>query len=195
MGAIDIREPSDVSLVTAMLEDGTDAFGTLFEQHADAVYNHCFRRTGDWSLAEDLTSVVFLQAWRNRRRIQLVEGSALPWLLAVANNMLRNTTRSVRRHRRLIAKLRPEEAAPDFADEAAERMDDVRTVQRLNETFQKLAVDDQEVISLCVWAGLSYVEAAAALDVPVGTVKSRLARARGRLRRLMETPEPAVLEE
>jgi len=67
--------------------DGT-AFGELFERHADAVYLHCFRRTASWSTAEELTSVVFLEAWRRRRAVRLDTDSILPWLLAVANNAI-----------------------------------------------------------------------------------------------------------
>ena len=62
------------------------AFGDLFDRHAGRVHNHCFRRTADWSLAEDLTSVVFLEAWRKRKQVRLYQDSVLPWLLAVANN-------------------------------------------------------------------------------------------------------------
>ena len=62
------------------------AFAELFERHSEAVYNHCFRRTGSWSLAEDLTSVAFLHAWRRRNQVKLHGDSILPWLLAVANN-------------------------------------------------------------------------------------------------------------
>lgn len=76
-----------------------DAFGQLFERLADAVYTHCFRRTGLWSMAEDLTSVVFLEAWRRRRDVRICDESVLPWLLAVANNATWNAQRTLRRNR------------------------------------------------------------------------------------------------
>jgi DNA-directed RNA polymerase specialized sigma24 family protein len=69
------------------------AFGELFSRHAGAVYNHLFRRVADWSEAEDLTSAVFLQAWRRRGRVVIDRESALPWLLGVANHVLRNHRR------------------------------------------------------------------------------------------------------
>jgi DNA-directed RNA polymerase specialized sigma24 family protein len=56
----------------------SEAFGHLFERHADAVYNHCFRLSGSWSTAEDLTSVVFLQAWRRRDDVRFSGASVLP---------------------------------------------------------------------------------------------------------------------
>jgi len=160
------------------------AFGALFERHSDRVYNHCFRRTGSWTAAEDLTSVVFLETWRKRKEVRLADDSLLPWLLAVANNVVRNRDRSLRRHRRLLAKLPPAVVAPDATDEATNRLDDERSMQRVLEVFHRLVPDEQDVLALCVWAGLSYTDTAIALGVPVGTVRSRLARAREHLRRL-----------
>jgi RNA polymerase sigma factor (sigma-70 family) len=158
----------------------------LFDRHANKVYNHCFRRSADWSMAEDLTSVVFLEAWRKRRQLRLHDDSVLPWLLAVANNCLRNAERSRRRYHRLLAKLpRPEDTLSLDAQTSA-RVDDEVTVRRLLLVLRQLNTEDQEVVALCDWSGLSYEEAATALDIPVGTVKSRLSRARTRLRALID---------
>ena len=110
----------------AASERDGEAFGQLFERHANAVYTYCFRRTGSWLVAEDLTSVVFLEAWRKRRDVRLAGESVLPWLLAVAGNAARNAERSVRRHRRLLARLPRPETVPDVADEAAKRADEER---------------------------------------------------------------------
>ncbi len=158
----------------------------LFDRHANKVYNHCFRRSGDWSMAEDLTSVVFLEAWRKRGQVRLHGDSVLPWLLALANNCLRNAERSRRRYHRLLARLPRPEATPQFDTQASDRVDDEATMRRLLVVLRRLNIEDQEVIALCDWSGLSYEEAATALDIPVGTVKSRLSRARSRLRALMD---------
>src|SRR5450432_3091819 len=93
---------SDEELWHLVGQEGDRAFETLFARHATAVYNHCFRRTGSWSVGEDLVSIVFLRAWQMRRRVRFSGTSALPWLLAVANNACRNFERSQRRHRRLL---------------------------------------------------------------------------------------------
>jgi RNA polymerase sigma-70 factor (ECF subfamily) len=170
------------------------AFGELFERHADAIYNHCFRRTGSWSLAEDLTSITFMETWRRRQQVRLHGESILPWLLAVANNAIRNGVRSQRRYRRLLAKLPSATVIPDQSDEAIGRVDDERMMSRILPAFAQLDDRDQDVLSLCDWAGLSYEEAAASLNIPVGTVRSRLSRARTRIRTFLDgvsitTPE------
>lgn len=159
-----------------------EAFGQLFERHANAVYAYCFRRTGSWLVAEDLTSVVFLEAWRKRRDVRLAGESVLPWLLAVAGNAIRNAERSVRRHRRLLARLPRPEMVPDFADEASKRADEERAMRLILGELRSLPEPQREVLALCDWAGLTYAEAAVALGVPAGTVRSRLARARQHLR-------------
>jgi RNA polymerase sigma factor (sigma-70 family) len=184
---------SDAELWARAVEsrDGA-AFGQLFERHGDSVYNHCYRRTGSWSTAEDLTSAVFLQAWRRRNDVRFPGNSALPWLLAVANNELRNADRSLRRQRRLTAKVSQSSPEPDIADGVVERADQERAVQVLLKALQGLKAAERDVLSMCDWAGLSYAEAADALGVPVNTVRSRLARSRQHLRtRAGELTPPA----
>jgi RNA polymerase sigma-70 factor (ECF subfamily) len=166
-------------------EPTPEAFGELFEQHSGAIYNFCFRRTGDWALAEDLTSVVFLEAWRKRGRVDLITEPPLPWLYGVANNVLRNHSRSLRRFRSALERLPAPVPEPDFADETADRLADERRMRAVLTVIGDLPRREREVLSLCVWAELSYEDAATALDLPVGTIRSRLSRARARLRELV----------
>ena len=93
-----------------------EAFGQLFRRHSRAVYAYCARRTGNLQAAEDLTSVVFLEAFRRRRKLQLSNASALPWLLGVANNVARNADRSLRRYRSALDRVPP---SPDSASSEA----------------------------------------------------------------------------
>jgi RNA polymerase sigma factor (sigma-70 family) len=163
--------------------DGDEvAFGALFERYARSVYNFCFRRTGDWAMAEDLTSVVFLQAWRHRHE-SLRGDSVLPWLLGIAVNVLRDHIRSLHRFRRALERVPEPLHAPDFADDLAKRLDDERDIRRLLDIVGRLPRPHQEVLA-CSWSGLSYEEIALALGLPIGTVRSRLSRARERLREL-----------
>jgi RNA polymerase sigma-70 factor (ECF subfamily) len=150
-----------------------DAFTALFDEHADAIFGFCFRRTADHALAEDLTATVFLEAWRRREQVDLATRPALPWLYGVAGNVLRNARRSLRRHREVLERIPP---APE-RDRVAEQAE----MRELLEAVAGLPRHEREVVELVAWADLSYADAAEALGVPVGTVRSRLSRARARL--------------
>src|SRR5438093_11991323 len=157
-------QASDGELWRRAADGEPEAFGILFERHARAVYNYLFRRTADWSLAEDLTSVVFLEAWRRRREVRLERGLALPWLFGVATNVLRNRRRSQWRYRAALERIPPEHGE-DFADDANARLDDERRMRCALRSLSKLPKREQDVIALCGWADLSYEEAAIALDI------------------------------
>lgn len=178
---MDHSEVSDGELWDLSRTDGK-AFGKLFERHADSVYNHCFRRTGSWSRAEDLVSAVFLEAWRKRKDVRLSGDSILPWLIAVSNNVLRNEARTSRRYRRLLSQLPRTDGVGDITGEVDQRLDDERTMEVVLTRMKDLRIEEQEAIAMCDWAGLSYKEAADALGVPIGTVSSRIARAHEHLR-------------
>jgi RNA polymerase sigma factor (sigma-70 family) len=171
----------ELSLRTRVRAGDQDAFGALFEQNARAVYNHAFRSTGNWSTAEDIVSLTFLEAWRLCGTVHPEGDSLLPWLLGIAINVTRNVSRAARRHQAAMNRLPAPSDVPDFADELAGRLDDTARLEVVRAALGKLRRGERDVIALCVWAGLSYAEAAEALGVPVGTVRSRLSRARRRL--------------
>ena len=166
-----------------------DAFGDLFDAYARSVYNHAFRLTGEWAVAEDVVSLTFLDAWRLRGRLDAEGGSLRPWLLGIATNVTRNTRRAARRHAAAVARLPRDETVRDFADEVAGRVDDAARLDLVRTALAKLRRAEREVLALCVWSGLDYAAAADALGVPVGTVRSRLSRARTKLAKYMELPE------
>lgn len=187
----EVSELSDRVLWQQAREGDGTAFGVLFERHARRIYNYCFRRTADWALAEDLTSATFLLAWRTHGRAPLQAESALPLLYGMATNVLRNQRRSLRRGREALARLPLERAdEPDFAEEASMRLDDEAAVRDLLRLFARLPRREQDVFALCEWGGLSYEDAAVALSIPIGTVRSRLARGRRRLRELATPSGP-----
>lgn len=171
---------SDELLWQASARGDQQAFSELYERHSQAIYNYLFRRLADWSEAEDLTAVVFLEAFRHRRDVVVMDGKLLPWLYGIATNMLRNRRRAQWRHRRLVAQLeaQPRRATEPDADARAQAAVQMREVL---EHLGRLPRAQREVLALCVWSGLSYEEAAVALAIPVGTVRSRLARARATL--------------
>jgi RNA polymerase sigma-70 factor (ECF subfamily) len=163
-----------------------DAFGAVFDACAKSVYNHAFRLTGDWSAAEEVMAMTFLEAWRSRDRIAADGGSLKPWLLGIATNLARGQRRAARRQRTALARLAVAGELPDFADDVSGRLDDAARIKALHRALAGLPGSELEVLALCVWSGLGYPEAAEALDVPVGTVRSRLSRARARLARLTD---------
>jgi RNA polymerase sigma factor (sigma-70 family) len=173
----------DITLWNRARGGDTAAFAELFERHASTIYNYCFRRIGSWTTAEDLVSIVFLEAWR-RRDTQLAPDKVLPWLYGVATNVIRNRRRSERRFAAAIRRLPRPSETPDFAGDVADRLDDQQRMRTVLALLATLSASEQDVIALCVWSGLSYEEAAAALAIPVGTVRSRLSRARLRLQEL-----------
>jgi RNA polymerase sigma factor (sigma-70 family) len=180
-------ELTDAALWQRAAAGETEAFGTMFERHAGTVFNYCFRRTGNWSQAEELTAIVFLEAWRRRAQVVLERDEAVPWLLGVATNVLRNLRRSQRRNRAALERL-PREHVANFAGDVDERLDDERQMRAVLRALERLPRADQDVLALCVWEELTYEQAALALGVPVGTVRSRLSRARARLRELSANP-------
>jgi len=163
-----------------------DAFRELFNEYARPVYNHGFRLTGDWSVAEDVVSLTFLEAWRLRHRIDAdADGPLRPWLFGIATNVARNVRRAARRYDGAQARLPREGSEPDFAEGVVDRLDDLERIARVRAALAALRAPEREVLALCVFAGLDYAEAAEALGVPVGTVRSRLSRARTRLTKLV----------
>jgi RNA polymerase sigma factor (sigma-70 family) len=175
--------PADSVLWSRSRAGDADAFGLLFERHAKAIYNYCFRRIGDWAAAEDLLSIVFLEAWRRRSK-KLPPDKVLPWLYGIATNVIRNRRRSERRFAAALRRVPEAPPDPGFADLAEERIHDEGRIRRALALVSRLPTREQEVFVLCIWTDLSYEEAAVALGVPLGTIRSRLSRARQRLREL-----------
>ncbi|MGW2841453.1 RNA polymerase sigma factor [Streptomyces sp. NPDC001493] len=180
--ALPLGGPSDRELWARAVGGDREAFGRIFDRHAKTVYNYLFRRTADWSEAEDLTSTVFMHAWRRRTETVLDRDSALPWLLGIADRLLSNTRRRLRRAEALLHRLvSHDEPVGDHADRIAVLVDDERRMSEIHRALARLPRHEREVVELCVWSGLDQQAAATALGVAVGTVKSRLHRARRRL--------------
>ncbi len=165
----------------ALVGDG-EAFGRIFDRHRARICRHARGLAPVPADAEDIVAVTFLEAWRLRRRVRIVEGSILPWLLVTATNIARNLQRSARRHARALDRL-PTPVGNDV--EAA--FDDDATA-----ALRGLSLDDQRVLTLCVIYDYSTAEAASVLGIPAGTVKSRLSRARGRLAEALATQQIAA---
>jgi RNA polymerase sigma-70 factor (ECF subfamily) len=170
------------------------AFGQAFDEHATAIYRYAVRADGTHDGADDVVSLTFLEAWRIRATVRPDGDSLRPWLLGIATNVLRNRRRAARRHRAAMLRLPPADSFPDFADEVVSRLHDAEQLAAAAAALRRLRRTEREVFLLCVWSQLDYAAAAEALGVPIGTVRSRLSRARSRLRALAAAemePRPA----
>lgn len=178
-----VRNLSDREL-WARARSEPEAYSVLFERHARSVYNFCFRRTADWATAEDLVSDVFLETWRRREQVEITSSadSLLPWLLGVATNMLRRRARASRRLKHALSRLSPNKDEPDPAEDTVARLADEQRMREVLDLVEKLPAHELDVVALYYWAGLDYRGVAQALDLPIGTVRSRLSRARASLR-------------
>jgi RNA polymerase sigma factor (sigma-70 family) len=173
-----------------------DAFAALFRTCVDRVHRVAARVCGDATQAEDVTAETFLVAWRQRATIADTTDDLLPWLLAIATRQALNAVRGRRRQGLFVARHghRFTGAAPDIADRVAARLDDAERLERTRTALARLGAKELEVVVLCVWEEVGAREAAEALGVAEGTVRSRLSRARARLRELTEAPPDAPPE-
>ncbi|MBM7829535.1 RNA polymerase sigma-70 factor (ECF subfamily) [Agromyces cerinus] len=163
---------------------GTEAsFGVVYDRYRARIFRKACSRVFDRTDAEDVVAIVFLEAWRRRHEVRFVDGSLLPWLLVVTTNVSLNIERSGRRYRRLLAKLPAAEHTADPSHEVGARLDSERMSQQVTAALQRLGANDRRIVDLCLVDQLPMADVANVLDIPVGTVKSRLARARTRLQK------------
>lgn len=152
------------------------AFRALFDAHFAAVHRYFAHRLGDAAAAEDLAAETFLRAYRARARFRPERaGSARAWLFAIATNLLRDEARGRGRQRAALTRL-----ANGTVVAAAEIEFDLPD-PALAVALAALRAEEREALLLFAWAELSYEEIAAVTGVAIGTVRSRLARARARL--------------
>jgi RNA polymerase sigma-70 factor (ECF subfamily) len=183
---------SDRDLWNRLRDADQHALTDLFHRYGDAVYNFAFRRTSSWSAAEDIVQATFTALWRRARSGSLDEltlESARPLLLVMAGHECLNVQRSSRRQAALTDRIELTDqvgAVPDHAGDTAARIDDERAMSEVRRILHKIPAKQREVVELVVWSECSMAEAARALGIPEGTVKSRLARARNSLASLID---------
>ena len=182
-----VAGPSDAELMARSIDE-RESFAVLFDRHAAAVHRYLGRRVGE--LADDLLSETFLVAFRRRAAYRAVHLEVRPWLFGIATNVLRGHVRTEQRRYRALARAAAEpETRPDDPDEAADRLDAEALRGALADALAGLKQRDRDVLLLFAWGQLGYEEIAAVLDVPVGTVRSRLNRARRQTRAVLRPEE------
>jgi RNA polymerase sigma-70 factor (ECF subfamily) len=174
---------SDAAVITASLAD-PGCFGAIFDRHATIVFRYLVRRVGV-DEAESLLGDVFRVAFEKRETYDCERPNARPWLYGIATNLLahhrRTEARRISATARLLAR-RP--AGDDTNDQVVDRLDAEALWSHIADAVGALPEGERDALLLFVWEELSYDEIASALGVPVGTVRSRLNRARENLREL-----------
>lgn len=164
-------DDDDAGLWTRVRQGDELALAALFDRYETRLFRHATRLLTHREDAKDAVTVAFFELWRKRASVRLVEGSPLPWLLTTVANSARNLERSSRRYRALL------DRAP-VAEPVSHDHDDSDVLSAL----KRLPEREQAVVVLSVLEGYPEREIAQALGIPAGTVKSRLARAKAKLR-------------
>jgi RNA polymerase sigma factor (sigma-70 family) len=177
---IEVRPATDADVVEASIADPA-GFATLFDRHATAIRDYLARRIGPQP-AEDLTGETFLIAFSRREDYDLAHQNALPWLYGIASNLVRERRRAEVRQLRALARTGVDDVLADHAESVSAKVTAQASTRVLAGALARLTAGERDVLLLMAWAGLSYDELAAALDIPLGTVRSRLHRARTKVR-------------
>ena len=177
-------EPSDAAVIAASLEDPR-TFGVLFDRYGAVLLRFLMRRV-DPADADGLLGEVFRIAFERRAGFDQERECARPWLYGIATNVLAKHHRGEARRLRATARLaaRPP-TQEDQADRAVAAVDARDLWPRVVHALAELSQGERDALLLYAWEDLSYEEVAAALGVPVGTVRSRLHRGRQRLQSLI----------
>lgn len=181
---------SDAEAIGASAYDPAE-FAVVFDRHASSIHRFLARRV-EPAAADNLLGEVFRIAFERRASYDTSRESCRPWLYGIATNLISRHRRSEGRRLRAMAALaaRATAGAADdvVGDGAAGRVDAEQEWSRLADAIDRLPAVERDTLLLFVWEELGYEDIAAALGVPVGTVRSRLNRARGRLAVLHERP-------
>jgi RNA polymerase sigma-70 factor (ECF subfamily) len=170
-----------------------DAFGRLFDAHSGRVYRHALRLTGDTHNAEDVLAAAFLELWRRRQDVRVVDGSVLPWLLVTAGNLALNQGRGLRRHRAFLARLPRQELRVGPAEVQALLRADLDVDPALLAAIKALSTSDQQLLALVALEDYPLRAAAEALGLTEHAARSRWQRIRRRLAQ-NRTPDSLVLD-
>jgi len=177
----------DAALIARSLH-APECFGVLFDRHAPAIGRYVARRLGP-DAADDLVAETFLVAFRRRGHYDLTHGDARPWLYGIATRLIGRHRRQEVRFFRAIARTGVDPAAEPIADQVTDRIAAQAARGELAAALAQLSQGQRDVLWL-VASGLGYEETALALEVPVGTVSSRLVRARRKVREALGGRDP-----
>ena len=197
--------PSQARIFTRIHHDGPDAvivresladpelFAILVRRHAPALQRYVTRRIGAGA-AEDVVAETFLVAFRQRAGYADDGRDCLPWLYGIATRLVHRHWRSESAQLRLLARTGTDPVTEPFTERVDATVCATAVKPRLAGALAKLPASQRDALLMYAWAGLSYEQIATATGVPLGTVQSRISRARQRLRRQLADLNPATTQ-
>ena len=181
--------PDDAALIEASRRE-PETFAGLYDRHAAPIHRYVSRRLGD-GMADDIVADTFLAAFRRRQSYDLRRSDARPWLYGIAANLISKHRRTESRMLRAFARTGTDPVVEGHADRIDSRVSAASVHRDLAAALAGLSAGDRDVLLLIAWADLSYEQTASALGIPLGTVRSRLHRAREKIRAALGDRNPA----
>jgi RNA polymerase sigma-70 factor (ECF subfamily) len=191
-GGGDLARQGDAALLADSVSD-PELFAVVFRRHAPAVLRYVTRRIGAQA-ADDVVAETFLVAFRQRDSFRPDGRDCLPWLYGIATNLLGRHRRREIQQLRLLARTGVDPVVESFTDQVDEAVTARRARARLGAALVGLPASQRDALLLLAWAGLRYEEVATATGAPLGTVQSRISRARTRLRQELADLDPAFAD-
>ena len=185
------RQASDAVIIQqSWLE--AERFAAIFDRYYSQIHDYAARRLGQ-SLADNVAAEAFLIAFARRQRYDISRPDARPWLYGIASNLISRHNRAEVRWYRALARTGVAPVDEGDVERANARVDAQSQRRLLASALAQVGDADREVLLLVAWAGLTSVEAGAALGIPAGTARSRLHRARKQVRAVL-AQSPAITE-
>jgi RNA polymerase sigma-70 factor (ECF subfamily) len=185
---------ADDAAVIHLSRQEPERFTELFRRHAPHIQRYVVRRLGQ-DAADDIVAETFLLAFRQRDSYDQARADARPWLYGIATNLIGRHHRAEVRLYRALARTGTDPVMEAFTDRVDDRVSASTAGRRLAAGLARLPEELRDTLLLVTWGDLTYEEAATALGIPVGTVRSRVSRARSRLRKTLGGINPAAYDE
>jgi RNA polymerase sigma factor (sigma-70 family) len=185
---------ADDATVIQLSRHEPELFTVLFRRHAPYIQRYVVRRLGQ-DAADDIVAETFLLAFRRRDCYDQTRTDARPWLYGIATNLIGRHRRAEIRMYRALARTGADPVMEPFTDRVDDRVSASGASRRLAAALARLPDGHRDTLLLVAWGDLSYEETATALGIPVGTVRSRMSRARSKLRRTLGGTNPATSDE